>query len=83
MPKRGWRPFLPPYLAPLPKDGIVLELKYDTQAPRWMVELVRIFNLQQIAVCKFTACMYAQQIPWHRKIFPEQEEDLIAATWRD
>jgi hypothetical protein len=70
-------------MAPLPKDGIVLELKYDTQAPRWMVELVRIFNLQQIAVCKFTACMYAQQIPWHRKIFPEQEEDLIAATWRD
>jgi hypothetical protein len=83
VPKRGWRPFLPPYLAPLPKDGIVLELKYDTQAPRWMVDLVRIFNLQQIAVCKFTACMYVQQIPWHRKIFPEQEEELIAATWRD
>lgn len=83
VPKKGWRPFLPPYLAPMPKDGVILELKYDTQAPRWMCDLVRIFNLNQIAICKYTSCIYAQQLEWRRRVFPEQEEDLIAATWRD
>jgi hypothetical protein len=60
VPKRGWRPFLPPYLAPLPKDGVILELKFDNQAPRWMFDLVKIFNLRQVPVCKYVACMYAQ-----------------------
>jgi VTC domain len=83
VPKRGWRPFLPPYLAPFPRDGVILELKYDTQAPGWMVDLVKIFNLYQISVCKYTACIFAQQVQWHRKVLPEQEEDLLAATWRD
>ena len=68
---------------PLPRDGVILELKYDTQAPRWMVDLVKIFNLFQISVCKYTACIAAQQVQWHRKVLLEQEEDLISATWRD
>ena len=84
VPKKGWRPYLPPYLAPWPKDGIILELKYDTRPPKWMVDLVRLFNLNQIAVCKFVACMNAQQMQWRRhKVFAEQEEDLVAAQWRD
>jgi hypothetical protein len=77
VPKRGWRPYLPPYLAPLPKDGVILELKFDNQAPRWMFDLVKIFNLRQVPVCKYVACMYAQQLHWRRRVLPEQEYDLV------
>jgi hypothetical protein len=79
VPTRGWRPFLPPYLAPFPKDGVVLELKFDNQAPRWMFDLVKIFNLRQIPVCKYVACMYAQDLQWRRRVLPEQEHDLELA----
>jgi hypothetical protein len=48
-----------------------------------MVDLVKIFNLNQVAVCKYTACTFAQQMQWRRRVFPEQEKDLIAATWQD
>ncbi len=77
VPKRGWRPFLPPHLTPFPRDGVVLELKFDNQAPRWMFDLVKIFNLRQIPVCKYAACIYAQDLQWHRRVLPEQEEDLV------
>jgi len=77
VPKRGWRPFLPPYMAPFPKDGVVLELKFDNQAPRWMFDLVKIFNLRQIPVCKYVACMYAQDLQWRRRVLPEQDLDLV------
>jgi hypothetical protein len=77
VPRRGWRPYLPPYLAPFPKDGVILELKFDNQAPRWMFELARIFNLRQTPVCKYSAGIYAQQLQWGRKVLPEQEEDLV------
>jgi hypothetical protein len=77
VPRRGWRPYLPPYLAPFPKDGVILELKFDNQAPRWMFDLVKIFNLQQIPVCKYAACIYAQQLQWRRGVLPEQEQDLV------
>jgi hypothetical protein len=77
VPKRGWRPYLPPYLAPLPKDGVILELKFDNQAPLWMFELVKIFNLRQTPVCKYSACIYAQQLQWGGRVLPEQEEELV------
>ena len=77
VPKRGWRPYLPPYLSPFPRDGVILELKFDNQAPRWMFDLVKIFNLRQTPVCKYAACIYAQQIQWHRRVLPEQEYDLV------
>jgi hypothetical protein len=77
VPKKGWRPFLPPYMAPAPWDGVVLELKFDNQAPRWMFDLVKIFNLRQIPVCKYVACMYAQDLQWRRRVLPEQDLDLV------
>jgi hypothetical protein len=77
VPKRGWRPYLPPYMAPLPKDGVILELKFDNQAPRWMFDLVKIFNLRQVPVCKYVACMYAQQLHCRRRVLPEQEQELV------
>ena len=76
VPQRGWRPYLLPYLAPLPKDGVILELKFDERPPRWMLDLVKIFNLHQIPVCKYTACVYAQQLQHGRQPLPEQEEAL-------
>ncbi len=83
VPRRGWRPYLPPYLAPFPRDGVILELKFDTQAPSWMFDLVRIFNLNRIAVCKYAACIYAQQLHWRRRVFPEQEDDLKLLEFRE
>jgi hypothetical protein len=77
VPKRGWLPYLPPYLAPIPWDGVVLEMKFDNQAPRWMFDLVKIFNLQRIPVCKYVACMYAQDLQWRRRVLPDQEHDLV------
>ncbi|HWX22016.1 MAG TPA: polyphosphate polymerase domain-containing protein [Candidatus Binatia bacterium] len=77
VPNRGWRPYLPPYLAPFPKDGVILELKFDNQAPRWMFDLVNIFNLRQTPVCKYSACIYAQQLNLGRRVLPEQEKDLL------
>jgi hypothetical protein len=77
VPKRGWRPYLPPYMAPLPRDGVILELKFDNQAPRWMFDLVKIFNLRQVPVCKYVACMFAQQLHCRRQVLPEQEQDLV------
>ena len=76
VPQRGWRPYLPPYLAPLLKDGVILELKFDECAPRWMLDLVKIFNLRQTPVCKYCACVYAQQLQHGRQPLPEQEEAL-------
>jgi hypothetical protein len=77
LPKRGWRPYLPPHLDNFPKDGVIVELKFDNQAPRWMFELVKIFNLRQTPVCKYSACIYAQQLQFGRQPLPEQEEDLV------
>jgi hypothetical protein len=78
VPKFGWGPFLPPYLAPMRKDAVILELKFDNQAPRWMFDLVKIFNLTRIPICKYCGCMYAQDLQWQRRrILPEQELALI------
>ncbi len=76
LPKRGWRPYLPPYMDPFPKDGVVLELKFDNRAPNWMFDLVKIFNLRQTPVCKYSACIYAQQMHWQQPLQAELEEDL-------
>jgi len=77
VPKRGWRPYLPPYLDHFPKDGVILELKFDNRAPLWMFDLVKLFNLRQTPVCKYSACIYAQQLQYKRAVLPEQEFDLV------
>ena len=76
-PKTGWLPYLPPYMAPFPRDGVILELKFDERAPLWMFDLAKIFNLRQTPVCKYSACIYAQELQWGRQILPEQEEALV------
>jgi hypothetical protein len=77
VPKQGWRPFcFPPYMTPLPKDFVVLELKFEERAPRWMLDLVQVFNLQQIPVCKYSACVYTQQLQHGRQPLTEQEQTL-------
>ncbi len=76
-PKRGWLPYLPPYLAPFPKDGVILELKFDERAPNWMFDLVRIFNLRQTPVCKYSACIFAQGLQWGAPVRRNQEEALV------
>jgi hypothetical protein len=64
-------------MAPFPADGVILEMKFDERAPYWMFDLVKIFNLKQSPVCKYSACIYAQQLEWKRGVLAEQEEDLV------
>jgi hypothetical protein len=56
---------------------VILELKFDDRAPLWMFDLVKIFNLRQTPVCKYSACIYAQQLQHKRGVLPEQEFDLV------
>ncbi len=42
-----------------------------------MLDLVRIFNLQQTPVCKYAACVFPQRLHWGQSALPELEEDLI------
>jgi len=40
------------------------------------LDLVRIFNLQQIPVCKYSACIYTQQLQHGRPPLRELVEPL-------
>ncbi|HVV72514.1 MAG TPA: polyphosphate polymerase domain-containing protein [Verrucomicrobiae bacterium] len=77
VPSRGWPPLLPPYLDPFPKDGVILEMKFNNRAPRWMLEVVKIFNLHRIPVCKYCACVNAQQLQWGASVLPAREENFV------
>jgi hypothetical protein len=58
-PKSGLRPAgdsLPPV-----SRGVVLELKYNGRAPRWMHDLVTNFNLQRTSFPKYVHCVGALQ----------------------
>ncbi|MGA2032728.1 MAG: polyphosphate polymerase domain-containing protein [Thermoguttaceae bacterium] len=68
-------PERPPYL--LPFDGVILELKYDTQAPWWMYDMVRFFNLQRRFMCKYSACIDGMQLQWRKAPLPEEEWPLM------
>jgi hypothetical protein len=42
--------------APVPVHGVVLELKYNCRATRWMHDLVQTFNLQRRSFPKYVFC---------------------------
>jgi len=64
LPKWGIPPprNFPPYR--LGEETVVLELKYDDRAPMWMYDMVRIFNLQRLAMCKYCACVDGTGLQW-------------------
>jgi hypothetical protein len=74
VPKRGIRPCLPYF----PPNGVVLELKYEDSAPRWMSEMVRRFSLERRSVCKYCACVDAMGLQWGVRSRPELEEEMLA-----
>ena len=37
-------------------DGVILELKFTDRFPRWMEELVRMFNLERVSLPKYVTC---------------------------
>ncbi|MGQ9576929.1 MAG: VTC domain-containing protein [Thermoguttaceae bacterium] len=53
MPVCGVRARLPYF----PPDGVVLELKFTGASPRWLSEMVHMFNLQRRSVSKYCACV--------------------------
>jgi hypothetical protein len=71
-------PDRPPYY--LPRDGVVLELKYDERAPAWMYDMVRIFNLQRRAMCKYCACVDGMGLPWGNRVRHDQGIPLMLDT---
>jgi hypothetical protein len=46
-------------VAPIPVKGVVLELKYNGRAPRWMHDLVSLFSLQRLSFPKYVHCVDA------------------------
>lgn len=46
----------PPEAAPVDVRGVVLELKYNGRAPRWMHDLVQSFHLQRCSFPKYVYC---------------------------
>ena len=42
------------------RSGVVLELKSEDQAPRWMLDLVQAFRLVQIGNCKYSSAVWAE-----------------------
>ena len=81
VPSKGFSP--PPDRPPyhLPRDGVVLELKFDERAPMWMYDLVKIFNLERRAMCKYNALVDGIGLQFGRRVLPEYEKPLVAATW--
>lgn len=69
----------PPYH--LPRDGVILEMKFDERAPMWMYDLVRCFNLRRQAMCKYNALVERIGLHFGNRLLPEYEEPLVAATW--
>ena len=43
-------------------NGVVLELKYNGRAPRWMHDLVTAFSLQRLSFPKYVYCVDALRI---------------------
>ncbi len=48
--------------SPAVTKGVVLELKYNGRAPRWMHDLVTTFNLQRLSFPKYVYCVDALKI---------------------
>ena len=46
----------------LPFSGVVLELKTLRDAPRWMLELVRNFNLERTGNCKYSTAVWLESL---------------------
>ncbi len=72
VPTSGWRPSILFY----PPEGVIVEVKFDDRAPRWIYEMVRLFNMERRAVCKYTGCIEGTQLQWRRSILPELEEEF-------
>jgi hypothetical protein len=65
----------------IPRDGVILEMKYDERAPRWMYDLAKIFNLRRQSFCKYNACASAHGNPIGGCPMPRRGEPLIITQW--
>jgi hypothetical protein len=60
----------------VPHNGVIMELKFSTQAPRWMFAMVRYFNLRRVAMSKYCACLGGMGLPWGKTPLWEQQVPL-------
>jgi VTC domain len=58
----------PAEMSPAVAKGVVLELKYNGRAPRWMHDLVTAFNLQRLSFPKYVNCVDALKIDSERAL---------------
>jgi VTC domain len=54
--------FTPQESSPPVTRGVLLELKYNGRAPRWMHDLVTSFNLDRMPFAKYVFCVNALKI---------------------
>jgi hypothetical protein len=57
----------------VPYDGVVLELKFEERPPTWMYDMIRIFNLQRRAMCKYVSAVEGMMLNWGKPPLPEDE----------
>lgn len=71
VPPRDGEPF---WMVP---GAVILEMKFDERAPRWMIEMVQMFNLHRRPVSKYCSCVDALDLPGNRRM-PRQHDRPLA-----
>lgn len=46
-----------------PIRGVILEVKFTDRFPRWLAEMVRVFDLERRSMAKYVACVEAMRRP--------------------
>ena len=77
VPNRGMRMTFGQVPYCLPRSAVILELKFNERAPAWMFEMVRLFNLERQAVCKYCECIGSMGLPWGGRARESQEVPLM------
>ncbi len=63
VPTRG----VPPSRLAIPSDSVVVELKFNGGCPRWMQQMVRMFNLHRRSASKYCLCAEAIGLAQERR----------------
>jgi hypothetical protein len=77
LPRSGVAPRVGQPLYNMTPDAVVLEMKFDERAPKWMYESIRIFDLRRVSVSKYCMCMESVGLAEGRPVRPSQEQPLL------
>ena len=46
-----------------PIHGVILEVKFTDRFPRWLADMVRVFDLERQSMAKYVACVETMRRP--------------------